>query len=414
MKLIIFTTHYPFSGEEFVDAELKILSNYFDKIVIITNEKNTTNCRSVTPHNVEVVIVNRKYDFIICLMLGCLRMFSISSIRELFYATYVLDKKMNINIFKTLLIYNTVSERNIRWIRKNIDKDETDVLLYSYWLSSSAYALSRLKKLGYKCKSIARAHGGDAFIDREYQSYRNIIYRYLDEIHFVSDAGREQFYDKVQMPADSFRAKLFTSRLGTEKPNKIMNKCNKDLDACFHIVTCSSIIPLKRLDLLVDALWLIEGFKIKWTHFGEGYLKDCILHDIEEKIDKKNIQIDFLGQVSNDKIHRFYSDICVNLFINMSDYEGIPVSIMEAISYGIPVMARNIGGNSEIVYNGTNGVLLPSDINPKELAEAIKTFINLSNEEIVELRRGAYQIWEEQYNARENYHCFATHIKNIA
>lgn len=41
----------------------------------------------------------------------------------------------------------------------------------------------------------------------------------------------------------------------------------------------------------------------------------------------------------------------------MSDSEGIPVSIMEAMSFGIPVIARNVGGMSEIV-NEENGLLL--------------------------------------------------------
>ena len=47
-----------------------------------------------------------------------------------------------------------------------------------------------------------------------------------------------------------------------------------------------------------------------------------------------------------------------DLFVNMSLSEGIPVSIMEAISFGIPIIATNVGGNAEIV-NDETGVLIP-------------------------------------------------------
>ena len=45
------------------------------------------------------------------------------------------------------------------------------------------------------------------------------------------------------------------------------------------------------------------------------------------------------------------------MFINLSSSEGIPVSIMEAQSFGIPVIATNVGGSGEIVVSET-GVLV--------------------------------------------------------
>ena len=50
----------------------------------------------------------------------------------------------------------------------------------------------------------------------------------------------------------------------------------------------------------------------------------------------------------------------MDYFINLSDSEGIPVSIMEAMSVGIPIIARDVGGNREIVTNN-NGCLLEGD-----------------------------------------------------
>ncbi len=61
--------------------------------------------------------------------------------------------------------------------------------------------------------------------------------------------------------------------------------------------------------------------------------------------------------MSNDKILDVYEQFDVDFFINLSDSEWIPVTIMEAMPMGIPVIDRNVGGISEIV-NKSNGLLL--------------------------------------------------------
>jgi len=48
--------------------------------------------------------------------------------------------------------------------------------------------------------------------------------------------------------------------------------------------------------------------------------------------------------------------------MNLSETEGIPVSIMEAQSAGVPILATNLGGTSEIV-NNENGFLVEKDFN---------------------------------------------------
>ena len=45
----------------------------------------------------------------------------------------------------------------------------------------------------------------------------------------------------------------------------------------------------------------------------------------------------------------YYKNNIIDIFINLSASEGIPVSIMDAISFGIPCIATNVGGTGEIV-----------------------------------------------------------------
>jgi glycosyltransferase involved in cell wall biosynthesis len=84
---------------------------------------------------------------------------------------------------------------------------------------------------------------------------------------------------------------------------------------------------------------------------------------------------------------------------------------MEAISYGIPVIATSVGGNTEIVSD-RNGILLDSNPTPEEIAQALLKICDspgLAQKMRVESRR----VWEESYNADVNFRAFAEQLKAI-
>ena len=74
---------------------------------------------------------------------------------------------------------------------------------------------------------------------------------------------------------------------------------------------------------------------------------------------------------------------------------------MESMSYGIPVIATDVGGTREIV-NETTGFLLPKDFQPKEVAKIIMNFSSLSKEEKQKYREAAYDMWESKYDGEKN------------
>ena len=90
---------------------------------------------------------------------------------------------------------------------------------------------------------------------------------------------------------------------------------------------------------------------------------------------RNNIKINFLGKLEKEKVMNFYLTNHVDLFLNTSISEGIPVSIMEAISFGIPILATNVGGTKEIV-NNTTGFLIDAEFKPENIAEIIDNRLN--------------------------------------
>ena len=83
---------------------------------------------------------------------------------------------------------------------------------------------------------------------------------------------------------------------------------------------------------------------------GTGSLK----RDLERKIVQEKIQnIILTGNVNNPIEHLRESDI----FLSTSLYEGHPISVLEAMSIGLPIVASNVTGNSETIIHGESGYL---------------------------------------------------------
>ena len=80
-----------------------------------------------------------------------------------------------------------------------------------------------------------------------------------------------------------------------------------------------------------------------------------------------------MGDLQEKDVFRTYLAGSINLFVSVSETEGLPVSIMEAISFGIPVMATDVGGCREIA-NAHTGVLISKDFDVKSVAEEITRF----------------------------------------
>lgn len=116
--------------------------------------------------------------------------------------------------------------------------------------------------------------------------------------------------------------------------------------------------------------------------------------------ERANVRVCLKGRLTNDEVHQYYSKKNIDMFINVSASEGLPVSIMEAMSYGVPALATDVGGNSEIVTNET-GYLVKADISSEELAEFFEK-LTLNVNQVTEKKENAYRMWENQYQVNKN------------
>ncbi|MCR4621556.1 MAG: glycosyltransferase [Clostridiales bacterium] len=399
MDLVLATSHYPFKGETFLEAEVKIAQDFFDRIIILTAETNNSQSCYYIPKNARIVCY-REHMNMLERALRVLPVFiSLRFWRELVYAKKTTKYSLSSIVLQILIDESEISylKRSEKLWKGKIDPKNT--IFYSYWLSGAATYISRLDNDCFL--RVSRAHGGDCFFNRGYHPYRREQLCKLDAIFPISEAGRNDLLEHYSAECRGVGEKIRTARLGIKIYDGMHNPWKKQ--EVKTIVTCSNVIPLKRLDLMIAALSEIEEMQIKWIHFGDGSEMASIKKMACEKLsDRGNISYQFEGYVQNDIIMGFYEEESVDLFVNCSDVEGIPVSMMEAMAYGIPAIGRNIGGISELIDDNC-GKLLDAKTSAEQLADAIVVQLSKNEADMKKLRENAGKRVRTRYSAADNY-----------
>ncbi|MFT4680356.1 MAG: glycosyltransferase involved in cell wall biosynthesis [Granulosicoccus sp.] len=416
--MFIIVSNYPFGfAEPFLEPELRHLATRFDRIHIITTEPcQHIDQQFVLPDNAEVVHANIQLNLIQKLF-SLWRIFGDTLVKtEINSAQTVSGERISWGAIKSMVVARTKSSKLFHrlkhLIKSRIGKDD-EVILYSYWCSEYAHSIALLAKEQSNYSSFARAHGWDLYFERSsynYLPFRLGIFNGLDAVFTISENGRNYLLTKFAQLIDP--NKIISSRLGidTTKPKLEMHRRFRR----FRIVSCSNLISIKRVDLLIKSLSHVDDLEIEWVHFGEGVL----MHDLKvlahQLLDlKRNISFSFRGRVPNWELLNYYAENEIDLFVTVSKWDGIPVSIMEAMSFGIPTVATDVGGVAEIVLNGQNGLLLPTDPNPQQVAESLTSVAKMPDMQYMKLRARAQEVWGTFYSAKVNYPIFCDRILDL-
>jgi len=316
-------------------------------------------------------------------------------------------------IHRLLLLFRSIeyyayAEEFYKWFMKNVYGEDSHAIYYSYWCNYYALSMLLHKDNFSDMKFVSRLHRFDLYDDQfpgGRQPFKQFINRNIDKLFFVSQNSLN-YYRDIHQEVDS--QKLVLNRLGTlDLPVSNELRHNKK----FLLVSCSHMVPVKRVDYIVRALAVMKE-PIHWIHFGGGKCMEDIRDKAEELLQQKsNISYELRGATENQEIRKFYAENYVDAFINVSESEGAPVSIMEAMSANIPVIATNVG-EADIMLDG-NGILLDANPSINDIAEAISGIINMSEEEVGILRTKSYSRWKDIFSVERNVTRFIEEIESI-
>lgn len=404
-KLLLITADFPYGNKGdnmFMQNEFDTLCSTFEHVTVLCTSSEQIMSYKLQ-ENVTVIRKDITKKSVFRLFKSALSVLSLKGLKELKFARKAFNCSYK-EILTGIARYNYAYYTLKKSILTSIDKD---TIIYNYWLSSRAYAVAKLKsKNKIKCKTVSRCHGFDCYVDRGYLPFRNEIVSNTDEIYFISEDGRNSFKKDILLYCKNKFAKLRVSKLGLSLSGKFVD--NGKLET-LRIVSCSRIVPVKRLDRLIDALCMVHT-NIEWTHIGDGQkeYEDSIKNYAFEKLERhKNIRFKFVGRLSSAEIYKMYSEGQFDLFVNTSESEGIPVSIMEAYAFSLPALGLNVGGMREIIAD--EEFLLPESASPADIALALENIGNIGYDDYSAIKKKVNNYYQNNFS-KVNYIGFLNDI----
>ena len=149
--------------------------------------------------------------------------------------------------------------------------------------------------------------------------------------------------------------------------NKIKYKKKKTNKRFIKILTIGRLSEEKKIDLIIDTLKDTKDIDFEFIILGEGPLETKLIN----KIGHDNSKIKILKY--SKKREKFFLKNS-DLYVNSSDFEGFPNSVVDAINYSVPVIAtKSHGGIYEILGYGKNGFLFAQN-NKSQLKSLIISY----------------------------------------
>lgn len=164
-------------------------------------------------------------------------------------------------------------------------------------------------------------------------------------------------YDYKNMISEKITNNLHTIYNGIKEVKQGNTDLLSNLKKKKRILCIARVAKPKRLDIFIETAKLLPEYDFIWI--GN-----------QETIKNHPINTHFLGNIPNAAIYNKQ----VDLFMLSSDFEGLPMVIIEAMSCSLPIVASNVGGISEIVRNNENGYIVEN--NPTLFAEKIQMILN--------------------------------------
>lgn len=296
---------------------------------------------------------------------------------------------------------NTVTiGRVVRKVVRRYGLTPADTVFYSLWFHNSAAAMARIAaKEGWHMAT--RAHTSDIYDEQMVFRSRRMRDRLLssvDRVFSISRHGRDYLASRFPRHAAKFmHIPLGSTRIFSPESGERETGPRRD-ETVF--LTVARLDPVKRLDLIMDALAEVARRNptrtISWHVIGDGECMTDLRHKAA-RISLPNFSVCFEGMLGNREIQRRYAADPPDWFVMMSYSEGVPVSMAEAMSYGVPVISTDVGSVAELADNEC-AMLLPRDIDAEAAAASLQPVIFDSERRDI-MGKAARARWEAGFDS---------------
>ncbi|WP_299888642.1 glycosyltransferase [uncultured Lacinutrix sp.] len=226
-----------------------------------------------------------------------------------------------------------------------------------------AYATSQLCRF-FKLKYLPILHGGNLPKRLENspkfsQAIFKNAYINIAPSKYTQDAFKNQNINNVSVIPNSIILKNYTF-----KPREINT---------VKLLWVRSFSKLYNPKLAIDILNKLKHSNIESELCMVGPDNDGSLEETKQYAEELKLDVNFTGRLSKKE----WIDLSKksNVFINTTNFDNMPVSVIETMALGLPVVSTNVGGLPYLINNNVNGVMVPAN----DADAFVEAILNLKN-----------------------------------
>lgn len=274
-------------------------------------------------------------------------------------------------------IYHLIKNKELQLVHIHISTDG------SFFRKSIALQIAKL----FNKKVILHIHGAEfsVFYVKSPKFVKKLITYTLNKADLILVLSK-QWKAKVATLCSNPNIKVLYNPTIIKTPNPVKNSPLK-------ILFMGRLGKRKGVYDIIDAAKQLKTDNVLINLYGDGNLAE-----FQQLVAENNLQskVKIMGWVSGEEKEKIIQNS--DIYILPSYNEGLPMSILEAMAYGLPIISTPVGGTPEAVEDGVNGFLiLPGDT--KALAEKIEILAN--NEPLMEkMGQESYRIAQEKFDIK--------------
>lgn len=300
--------------------------------------------------------------------------------KEKIFKVENIEEVCSLNIFFRIL--NKLLKNEIRYylVRKKIKELNPNICILRM-----PYNIDFIENKNIK--TILVQHSAyEVYRDYHFKQGKNLVDKLkkrLDCFVFLSEYDRQRFVNEIGFPIEKTAVIRHTSNIELLKEKKNRKK------SLIMLARISN--KEKRFDLVIEAMKKLSDYSL--DIYGEGEDKE----KLQKLILEKNLNNVFFHNGTNEVAKKLDKSA---IFIMTSAYEGYPISCIEAMRRGLPIILRDTFTSAKDIVIG-NGILLGNKWDEEEFVQAVKNvyenYDNYSQKSIELGKRYDYQLIQEQW-----------------
>lgn len=210
----------------------------------------------------------------------------------------------------------------------------------------------------------------------------------------ISQAAVERYVRVGAVPQKRLRFLpngVDVQRFQPDKNSRTAKRAELSMGNHFAWLAVGRLVPAKNYALMLRAFASARNPNARLIIAGDGLLRPQLEY-LARQLDI-SAQVHFLGS-RNDIMELMTA---ADAYVMSSDWEGMPMVLLEASATGLPIVATRVGGNAEVVQHGLTGLLVPQQ-QEDALADAMRTMMTLHPAKRALMGRSGRELTSVHYN----------------